>query len=416
MKKILYSLIAIIIIFSNLKFVYADDIFEEDISEEDFEEIILASHTLNEEPTLNSRIAIAYDRTSGKMIWGKDENKRTAMASTTKIMTAIIVVEKSNLDDIVTISSKAAGTGGSRLGLKKEDKISMRDLLYGLMLRSGNDAAVAIAEHIAGSIDEFAILMNEKAAELNLKDTHFVTPHGLDDPDHYTTAYELAKIADYALKNNIIAKVVATKLYTININGYPKSLSNTNELLGTLEGVNGVKTGFTNNAGRCLVTSIDRKGFNIITVVIQADTKKDRTKDSMKLIEYVYENYEKANIKEIVDEKFEEWSNINKNRINIYKAKDSNINLKFENLENDVVVIKKKDLDNIKIEINSVFNLEAPIKSNTVIGKLKVIVKDNVVDVEDIYIENNIEKKDVYDYILECFKAYTYMSRNLFKL
>lgn len=421
MKKILYSLIAIIIIFSNLKFVYADDIFEEDISEEDiseedFEEIILASHTLNEEPTLNSRIAIAYDRTSGKMIWGKDENKRTAMASTTKIMTAIIVVEKSNLDDIVTISSKAAGTGGSRLGLKKEDKISMRDLLYGLMLRSGNDAAVAIAEHIAGSIDEFAILMNEKAAELNLKDTHFVTPHGLDDPDHYTTAYELAKIADYALKNNIIAKVVATKLYTININGYPKSLSNTNELLGTLEGVNGVKTGFTNNAGRCLVTSIDRKGFNIITVVIQADTKKDRTKDSMKLIEYVYENYEKVNIKEIVDEKFEEWSNINKNRINIYKAKDSNINLKFENLENDVVVIKKKDLDNIKIEINSVFNLEAPIKSNTVIGKLKVIVKDNVVDVEDIYIENNIEKKDVYDYILECFKAYTYMSRNLFKL
>ena len=406
MKKILYSLIIFIMIFCNLKFVYADDILEEEFSEDDLEDIISTSAITDEELALNSRIAIAYDRTSGKTIWGKDENKRTAMASTTKIMTAIIVVENSNLDDIVTISSKSAGTGGSRLGLKKDDKISMRDLLYGLMLRSGNDAAVAIAEHIAGSVDGFAVLMNKKAEELNLKDTHFVTPHGLDDPDHYTTAYELAKITDYALKNEVIAKVVSTKFYTVNINGYPKDLSNTNELLGSLKGVNGVKTGFTNNAGRCLVTSVNRNGFNIITVVIQADTKKDRTKDSIKLIEHIYENYEQVNIKEIVDEKFENWCNINEGRININKAKDSNINLNYRNLQNDVVVVRKQDLDNIKIEINSIFEFEAPVENNTIVGKLKVMVKDDVIDVEDVYIENYVAKKDVYDYFFECFRAY----------
>ncbi|MBP3502421.1 MAG: D-alanyl-D-alanine carboxypeptidase [Clostridia bacterium] len=408
MKKILYILLTFIMIFCNLKFVYADDILEEEFSKNDLENIISTSATTDEELILNSRIAIAYDRESGKTIWGKNENKRTAMASTTKIMTAIIVVEKSNLDDVVTISSKAAGTGGSRLGLKKNDKISMRDLLYGLMMKSGNDAAVAIAEQIAGSVDAFVVLMNEKVKELNLKDTHFVTPHGLDDPAHYTTAYELAQIADYALKNEIIAKVVSTKFYTININGYPKDLSNTNELLGNLEGVNGVKTGFTNNAGRCLVTSVDRSGFNIITVVIQADTKKDRTRDSIKIIEHIYENYMQVNIKEIADEKFEEWCNINKGRISINKAKNLNINLQFNNLENNVVVVKKQDLDNIKIEINLIFELEAPVKSNTIVGKLKVMVKDVVIDVEDVYIENYVAKKDVYDYFFECIRAYAW--------
>ena len=126
----------------------------------------------------------------GLSIYGKDENKQTAMASTTKIMTAIVVLENcKDLSEIVTIDSKAAGTGGSRLGLKKDDKITVEGLLYGLLMRSGNDAAVALAEYIAGSKEEFAKLMNNKAHELGLKNTNFVTPHGLDDPKHYTTAY-----------------------------------------------------------------------------------------------------------------------------------------------------------------------------------------------------------------------------------
>ena len=405
MKKMLCVFLAVTLMFYSYNIVYADDIIEEEFNQKDLQDIIETSSKTSDELTLNSRIAVAFDRNSNIVIWGKDENKRTAMASTTKIMTSIIVAENSNLDDIVTISAKAAGTGGSRLGLKKDDKISMRDLLYGLMLRSGNDAAVAIAEHIGGDIPSFAELMNKKAKELNLKDTHFVTPHGLDDPEHYTTAYELAKITDYALENKTIAKVVSTKFYTININGYPKDLSNTNELLGNLNGVNGVKTGFTNNAGRCLVTSVDRNNFNIITVVLQADTKKFRTQDSIKLIEYIYENYTPVNIKTIVDEKFDEWCNINKKRITIEKAKTSTIDISYNNLQNDIVVVKKRDLDNITVEINSIFNMQAPVEANTIIGTLKVKVKDEIIDTEDVCIKNEILKKDIRDYFIKCIKS-----------
>ena len=216
------------------------------------------------EPTINSRAAIVYERSSGKILYGKEENEKRKMASTTKIMTAIVVLENTNLDDIVTISSKAAGTGGSRLGLHKDDKISVADLLYGLMLCSGNDAAVALAEHISGSIENFAILMNQKACEIGLNSSHFVTPHGLDNEEHYTTAYELALLTNYALKNDIFRKYVGTKSQTITINTYSKTLNNTNELLGYLDGVYGVKTGFTNGANRCLVTSVKRTNMNII--------------------------------------------------------------------------------------------------------------------------------------------------------
>ena len=405
-KKLIYFVLIFACIINNFNVRYADDILDEDYQVYDIDDIIETSARADEECLiLNSRIAMAFDRKSNKVIWGKDENKRTAMASTTKIMTSIIVAEQSNLDDIVEISSKAGGTGGSRLGLKKGDKVSMKDLLYGLMLKSGNDAAVAIAEHIAGNVNSFAELMNLKAEQLGLQNTHFITPHGLDDPDHYTTAYELAKITDYALENKIIAKVVATKYYTVNINGYPKDISNTNELLGNLEGVNGVKTGFTNNAGRCLVTSVDRNGFNIITIVLQADTKKDRTKDSIKLIEYIYKYYQEVNVKDIVEKEFKNWCYVNKKRININKAKNLNIEINFNDLQNDIIVVKKEDIYNIKIDINVIYELEAPVLKNTIIGSLKVKVKDNIIDVEDVYVVDDVNKKDVWDYFFECICA-----------
>ena len=152
------------------------------------------------------------------------------MASKTKIMTSIVVIEKvPNLKETVTVSKKAAGTGGSRLGLSTNDEITVENLLYGLMMRSGNDAAVALAEYVGGSVEGFSALMNEKASNLGLESTHFVTPHGLDSDDHFTTAYELAKLTDYALKNETFAKIVKTKTYTITINNSARTLSNTNE-------------------------------------------------------------------------------------------------------------------------------------------------------------------------------------------
>lgn len=394
-KKIYYTIIIITLIMSSNSIVFADDENEE-ITQEDYVQVI---NQTKDEPTLNSRIAVAYDRKSGEVIWGKDEHKRTAMASTTKIMTAIVTLENCDLTQTVTISKKSAGTGGSRLGLKADDKITMNDLLYGLMLKSGNDAAVAIAETVGGSVEGFAELMNEKAKELKLENTHYVTPHGLDDPEHYTTAVELAKLAEYALQNETFAKIVNTKNYTVTINGYPKSISNTNELLGYLEGVNGVKTGFTNNAGRCLVTSVNRNGFEIITVILQADTKKFRTADSIKLIEYIYKNYEPVNIKEIVDEQFKRWCSINTSRIQINKCKNNNLELYIDNLDNDVIPIKKTDKDKIQIEVNNLFYFEAPLQQNTIIGTIKVNLDGKTVDVIEIKNKNTIQKKDILDYL-----------------
>ena len=191
-------------------------------------ETLETSSTKTNLPDINSRAAIVIDRATNTILYGKNENEHRKMASTTKIMTCLLVIENCNLSETIEVSKKSAGTGGSRLGLKTGDKITINDLLYGLMLCSGNDTAVALAEHIGGSIEGFAEIMNNRAKELGLENTHFVTPHGLDADEHYTTAYELAKLTNFALNNEIFAKIVGTNTYTVTINGYPKTISNTN--------------------------------------------------------------------------------------------------------------------------------------------------------------------------------------------
>ena len=306
----------------------------------------------------------------------------------------IIVVENCNLRDNVTITAKAAGTGGSRLGLHIDDQITVNDLLYGLMLRSGNDAAVALAIHTAGSVEKFANLMNQKAEELGLTNTHFVTPHGLDDSEHYTTAYELAKITDYALKNETIEKIVKTKTTTIYINGNPMQISNTNELLGNLEGVYGVKTGFTNNAGRCLVTSVKRGDMDLIIVVLGADTRKDRAKDSMKLIEYAYKKFYMVNVEEMICREFEMWKQINQNRIYVDKASNS-LELKLEEIKIKSLATDEEPT----IEINTVNYLEAPILENTRIGTVTVKIGDELIEEIEIKADKEVKKRGIIDYI-----------------
>lgn len=383
---------------------YADDAneLEEVVIEENEKQEIEAAASSNTKPTINSRRYAIYDRLSGRCIYGKDENKQTAMASTTKIMTSIIIVENCNLEDTVTITSKAAGTGGSRLGLHTDDKITVNDLLYGLMLRSGNDAAVALAIHTAGSVEEFAKLMNKKAEELGLKNTHFVTPHGLDNSEHYTTAYELAVITDYALKNEIIAKVVKTKSTTIKINGNSMQINNTNELLGNVEGVYGVKTGFTNNAGRCLVTSVKRGDMDLIIVVLGADTRKDRASDTMKLIEYAYKRFYTINVEEIIEKEFELWKQINQNRIYVDKAAN-NIELKIDDIKIKKLIADKEPT----IEINAVNYLEAPITKDTRIGTLTVKIDDELIEEIEIKVDKDVNKRGIFDYIGIMAKIYS---------
>lgn len=405
-KKIaIISLILIILMIMQNTFfmVYADDEIDELDQVEDLGEVLQTAVNVDEEePNLNSRECIVIDRKSKRVIFGKQENKRVAMASTTKIMTAIVVIENTNLEEEVIVSAKAGGIGGSRLGLKKNDKVSVRNLLYGLMLCSGNDAAIALAEHVGESVEGFAEKMNAKAKELNLQNTHFVTPHGLDNPEHYTTAYELALITDYAMNNEIFAKIVGTKSATVLINGYPKNINNTNELLGNLEGVKGVKTGFTNNAGRCLVTCTNRNNFEIITVVLGADTKKFRTEDSIKLIEYTYKNYKEFDITEIVNTKFLEWKKMNESRITIEKAKNnSKLELTYNKLQNDCIPIKLTNIDDIEIEIYCLTNLKAPVEKDTVLGSMKITLNGEILETVNIVNKEKIKKKDKIDYFLD---------------
>ncbi len=399
-KKIAIMLIFILIMVLPFQILAQDD------EETDYiwlkQEIEIAQNI--KEPVIYSKSAVIYDRGSKTILYGKNEHERLPMASTTKIMTAIILVENvSDLSKEIEVVKEAAMVGGSSLELKTGDKITYEGLLYGLLLCSGNDAAAQIAISMAGSIEEFADLMNAKAYSLGLKDTHFITPHGLDEEGHYTTAYELAVIADYALNMQKIAEVVSTKNYTIAVNGYPRALTNTNELLGYLEGVNGVKTGFTHNAGRCLVTSAIRDNFNIITVVLGADTKKIRTRDSINLIEYVYKNYKLINLEDRVEEAYQNWKLVNENRIEITKGiQTSKIEVKLGKIKYTKYPIRKESLENINIDIKTYkLKLNAPVKENYQLANIIISIDNKEIMRVPIEIKKEIAKKGIKEYIIE---------------
>ena len=406
--KFFHSFYKIIFIFFSIVFlsshIFADDIYpledNFDISEilNDIETIETDSQ-ISQLPTINSRAYVVIDRKSNTVLIGKNENQRKKMASTTKIMTALIVIENANLSDTVEISKKAANTGGSRLGLKTGDKITVLDLLYGLMMRSGNDAAVALAEYVAGSISNFADIMNNKTKELNLSNTHFVTPHGLDEDEHYTTAYELALLSNYAMNNEVFAKIVGTKNYTITLNGYPKTLINTNELLGVLNGVYGIKTGFTNGANRCLVTCCKRGEMDIICVVLGADTKKFRTTDSIKLIEYSFNAFTYVNVKEMIHNYFEIWKEANENNFVILKGKSCYLDFNYEDLPYDKIPIRSDFVHKLKVSIQYTSILNSPIYKGTSIGTLTLELENTTIYSGNIYVTSDIEKKNILDYL-----------------
>ena len=354
-------------------------------------------------PILNSRRYIIFDRLSKRALYGKDIDKETAMASTTKIMTAIIVLENcNNLKEEFTIPEKVSHVQGSTLGLKKDDKITINDLLYGLLLRSGNDCAVALSIAIAENTENFISLMNKKAKDLGLTKTHFVTPHGLDDPNHYTTPYELALITDYALKNEKFAKIVKTVNYTIQINNVPKEIKNTNEVLcNNVEGVYGVKTGFTNNAGRCLVTSVKRNNLDFIIIVLAADSRKYRAEDTVKLINYAFKNYRYENLETEITEEFNNWQYINLERITINKAQNK-LRVVLGNYKIKSLATNK----DITFETNAISYKEAPIQKNEKVGNIIVKNGEEIIETIDILAANNVERRSIKDYYKMLLKVY----------
>ncbi len=413
MTKIFCIFLIFLFLFSSFS-VYGDDFNEEDENTNILIKEASSSDAISSSLDLNSRSCITIDRLTHTILYGKNEKNKVKMASTTKIMTAIIVLENTSLDKTVEVSKKAASTGGSRLGLKVGDKITIHDLLYGLLLRSGNDAAVCLAESVAGNISDFANLMNAKATSLGLSNTHFESPHGLDSPNHYTTAYELALLTDYALKNQTFLAIVGTKNYTITINGSPKTLTNTNELLGNLEGVYGVKTGFTNGANRCLVTACKRGNMDIICVVLGADTKNFRTKDSIKLIEYTFKTYEYFPVKDSVSQSLAQWKTEHPDYFIVEKGISSQLDIKVDSCLEDtpMLPVKKDFIPGIETTISIQSYLLAPVLPNDYLGHITLSSQGNFLAAYNLLSDTTIPKNKVTDYMLHFFKSYPYQLEN----
>ena len=246
---------------------------------------------ISELPSVSAKAAILIDGNTGKIIGVKNADARMSMASTTKIMTALVAIESCDISTTVAVSPDAVGVEGSSVYLYNGERLSLEDLLYAMLLESANDAAAAIAIAVGGSIEGFAEMMNQKAEELGLENTHFTNPHGLDNEEHYTTARELAIIAGEALKNDAFRKIVSTYKKDIPLNETEgvRLLINHNKLLKLYDGSVGVKTGYTKKSGRCLVSAAERDGLFLICVTLNAP---DDWKDHQTLLDYGFSLYE----------------------------------------------------------------------------------------------------------------------------
>jgi len=240
-------------------------------------------------PWVNAEQIAVVDDLSGELIYGRNEHERTPMASVTKIATAIVALEHGNLQDIVRVNYDPNELYDSTaMGCNPGEWYTLEDLLYGLMLPSGNDAALAIANHIAGSKDAFVALMNEKVRELGLNDTHFVNPHGLDEAGHYSSAYDMAMLARYAMKNPDFRKLASAKLWDVR-GSKSYRIFNLNRFLWNYEGADGVKIGYTEGAGRTTVASASRGGHRVYVSFMHGG---DIVKDVVPLFDYVFKNFE----------------------------------------------------------------------------------------------------------------------------
>ena len=331
--------------------------------------------------SIGSTAAIMVEKSTGRILYEKRSTEKLYPASTTKIMTAIVVLENANLDDMVTISKTSLEnipSGYVTVDLVEGEEISVKDLLYALMLPSANDAAYALAEYVGGTVEGFSTMMNDKATSLGCKNTHFVNPNGIHNESHYSTAYDLYLIANYAMKNEVFREIVGTTEYTLpqtNLHSeLDRVIKNTNELLYDTEPnyypyAVGIKTGHTTQAGNCLVAQSSRDGLDFISVVLGGQgVNSNRFKDTIKLFNYGYDNYTLTKIIEknsIVDS------------IEIEKATKETKLLDVA-IDESITVMNNKALDVYQIipEVKIDEGLEAPIAKGQKIGTIKYKVDD----------------------------------------
>ena len=336
---------------------------------------------------LNSESGIIMEASTGKIIFEKDSDKEMAPASMTKIMTLLLIMEEidnGNLkyDDEVIISKNAASMGGSQIYLEENSKSTVKELLTSIGIGSANDASVAMAEKIAGSVDNFVSMMNEKAKALGCEHTHFVNPHGLDAEGHYSSAKDMAIIARELIKHESILEITGTYETTItHENGKSIWLVNTNSLIRFYSGLDGLKTGFTDKAGYCLTGTMKRNDMRLITVVMNAKEKEDRNTDTINMMEYAFSRFYKNTIVK---------SDKSLGTIFIDNAKKREISYY---LEEDVNLVLEKNIKDVKYKYDiHLDEVKAPLMKGDKIGylslyynnseiKYNLIVKDNVEEV-----------------------------------
>lgn len=341
--------------------------------------ITLYPHIVCAEPNISAQSAILIESTSGRILYSKNSDQKLPMASTTKIMTAICALEyfKGNPDEQAEISQTAANVEGSSMYLQAGEQMSLKELLYGLMLSSGNDAAVAISERVCENQEAFVSLMNEKAKQIGLFNTNFKNPNGLPDEEHYSTASDMAKLCAYALKNPTFSEIVKTKNYKISGDkkAYPRILTNHNKLLSMYEGCVGVKTGFTKAAGRCLVSSAICDDMQLVCVTLNAPNDWN---DHISLFNFGFENYR---LERIFD---------TENCICTKDVEDGEGLAQLYPESSVMYPLKNGEKVSYDYTVNS--NIQAPVKSNDRLGEIKAILNDREISKTPIVSHSNVNK------------------------
>lgn len=345
--------------------------------------------------TLTSAKAMCtMEASSGRVLYSKNMDTQLPMASTTKIMTAITAIENcSDLDEKFVISPKAVGISGTSLYLRKDEAFSVRELLYGLMLISGNDASVAIGERVGGNTKNFVELMNKTAEKIGAKNSHFANTHGLDEKGHYTSAYDLALITSYALQNPTFREIVGTKTTKIiNTEGKSRYLKNKNKLLHTLEGCNGVKTGFTDDAGRCLVSSAERDGMQLVCVVLNCGPMFE---ECATLLEQGFEEYKMVDITKVYDyTRFIKLENGRKEFVEIGTR------------ETFFYPFKQGEQNKLKYVYTTPTILSAPIAKGVEVGKVEVYFGNDLLFSEKIYTMEEVRGNTIWEKLKDLLKAW----------
>lgn len=351
---------------------------------------------------VTAKSAIVMDAKTGKVLYEKSAQERRYPASTTKMMTLIVALEHGNLEDIITTSANAHGTEGSSLWLEEGERLKLLDMLYGIMLVSGNDATVAVAEHISGSVEKFASLMTEKARAIGAKNTNFVNSSGLPDPKHITTAHDLAKIAAYGYKNPLFAQIVGTKDKVIPWPGknHDRELYNENRLLWLLDGANGVKTGYTDDAGRCLVSAARRNDVQLVAVVLDSDRMWE---DSMALLEYGFKQLEPLTL-------FNQGDILKTIKVTDGKAKT----VKLVAGSSMIVPVTADDRGGFQTIIDAPGKIAAPVSAGEKIGVARIMYNDTEIGTVDLLATDTVERKSFFGLLWgSVWSFFTYVVKNL---